>query len=166
MRLLAMTDELTGLPNRRAVLARLRDQLERPGAGPCAVMIADLDHFKTINDRLGHGAGDEVLRDVGGALADAVREPVFVGRLGGEEFLVALPDTDLESARQAAERIRERVGALRTRHAADPNPLTVSLGVAVSRPGQDGLSDVLRRADEALYAAKHGGRNRVSTSVG
>ena len=163
MRVLAMTDELTGLPNRRAVLARLRDQLERPGAGPCAVMIADLDHFKTINDRLGHAIGDEVLRAVGSVLADAVREPVFVGRLGGEEFLVVLPQTGLEAARQAAERIREQVGALETRHLADASQLTVSLGVTVSRPGQDGLSDLLRRADEALYAAKHGGRNRVAT---
>ena len=163
MRVLAMTDELTGLPNRRAVLARLRDQLERPGAGPCAVMIADLDHFKTINDRLGHAIGDEVLRAVGSVLADAVREPVFVGRLGGEEFLVVLPQTGLEAARQAAERIREQVGALKTRHLLDASQLTVSLGVTVSRPGQDGLSDLLRRADEALYAAKHGGRNRVAT---
>ena len=105
----------------------------------------------------------QVLRAVGSVLADAVREPVFVGRLGGEEFLVVLPQTGLEAARQAAERIREQVGALKTRHLLDASQLTVSLGVTVSRPGQDGLSDLLRRADEALYAAKHGGRNRVAT---
>ncbi len=161
MRLLALTDDLTGLPNRRAVLARLRDQLEQRGAAPCAVMIADLDNFKAINDRLGHGVGDEVLRAVGTVLADAVREPVFVGRLGGEEFLVVLPETDRESARQAAERIREQVGALDLKRWIGEGSLTVSLGVTVSGSGHDAPSDMLRRADTALYAAKHGGRNRV-----
>ncbi len=161
MRTLALTDELTGLPNRRAVLARMRALLDQPTPPAFAVLIADLDHFKTINDRLGHAIGDEVLCAVGSVLSDAVREPVFVGRLGGEEFLVVLPETDLDAARQAAERIREQVGALDTRRWLGDGSLTVSLGVTASAGGPDTLSDMLRRADVALYAAKHGGRNRV-----
>jgi diguanylate cyclase (GGDEF)-like protein len=163
MRVLALTDDLTGLPNRRAVLARLADLLAQRSAKPCAVMIADLDNFKTVNDRLGHGIGDEVLRAVGTVLADAVRDPVFVGRLGGEEFLVVLPETDLESARQAAERIREQVRELDTRRWLGDGSLTVSLGVTVARTAHDSMSDMLRRADIALYAAKHSGRDRVVT---
>ena len=163
MHTLAMTDELTGLPNRRAVLARLRAYLERPDTPGCALMIADLDHFKPINDQHGHGMGDKVLRAVGSVLTEAVREPVFVGRLGGEEFLVVLPETDLESARFAAERIREQVGAIDTGGWFTDRGLTASLGVTVSSPGGDTPSQMLRRADTALYEAKHSGRNRVST---
>jgi len=163
MHTLAMTDELTGLPNRRAVLARLRSLLERPDTPPCALMIADLDHFKPINDLHGHGIGDDVLRAVGGVLTAAVREPVFVGRLGGEEFLVVLPQTDLDSARQAAERIREQVSAIDTGRWFTDRGLSVSIGVTVSQPGGDAASHMLRRADAALYAAKHDGRNRVVT---
>lgn len=160
MRMLALTDELTGLPNRRAVLARLRDQLGRRGETPCSVLIADLDNFKTINDRLGHAVGDEVLRAVGSVLADAVREPVFVGRLGGEEFLVVLPATELDAACQVAERIREQVRSLDTQRWLGEGRLTVSLGATVSRTSDD-LSHMLRRADMALFAAKRDGRDRV-----
>ncbi len=162
MHLLAMTDELTGLPNRRAVLARLRALLDGPGAPTCALMIADLDHFKPINDRHGHAVGDEVLRAVGSVLTEAVREPVFVGRLGGEEFLVVLPQTDLESARQAAERLREQISAIDTSRWFTDHGLAVSLGVTVSHPG-DTEGSMLHRADTALYEAKHSGRNRVVT---
>jgi diguanylate cyclase (GGDEF)-like protein len=165
MRVLALTDELTGLPNRRAVLARLRELLAQQTATTSGVLIADLDNFKTINDRLGHAIGDEVLRTVGTVLADAVRDPVFVGRLGGEEFLVVLPDTDIESARQAAERIREQVGAVDTRRWLGEGKLTVSLGVTLSRPDRDTLGEMLRRADTALYAAKRAGRDRVVTQL-
>lgn len=165
MHSLALTDELTGLPNRRAVLARLQALLARPSAQPCAVLLADLDHFKRINDEHGHLVGDEVLKLVAARLTEAVREPMCVGRLGGEEFLVVLPDTDLEAARQAAERIRESVATLDSRSAAAPRTLTVSLGVAASNPAGDSVSDMLRRADAALYDAKRAGRNRVIALV-
>jgi diguanylate cyclase (GGDEF)-like protein len=160
MRTLAMTDELTGLPNRRAVLARLRALLEGPEASTCALMIADLDHFKPINDQHGHAVGDAVLRAVGSVLTEAVREPVFVGRLGGEEFLIVLPQSDLESARQAAERIREQIGAIDSSRWFQGEGLAASLGVTVSRSG-DTEGSMLHRADGALYEAKHSGRNRV-----
>jgi diguanylate cyclase (GGDEF)-like protein len=165
MHSLALTDELTGLPNRRAVLARLQALLARPSAPPCAVLLADLDHFKRINDEHGHLVGDEVLKLVAERLTEAVREPMCVGRLGGEEFLVVLPDTGLEAARQAAERIRESVATLEPRGAAAPRTLTVSLGVAASNPAGDSVSGMLRRADAALYDAKRAGRNRVIALV-
>ena len=164
MHSLALTDELTGLPNRRAVLARLQALLA--GADPrCAVLLADLDHFKRINDEHGHLVGDEVLKLIAARLTEAVREPVSVGRLGGEEFLVVLPDTDLESARQVAERIRENVASIDPLRTQIPVPLTISLGVAATRGEGDSVSDMLRRADAALYDAKRSGRNRVIALV-
>lgn len=163
MRALAMTDELTGLPNRRYLLTRLAAMLEEPGAPPCALLIADLDHFKPINDAYGHLIGDEVLKAVGAALKGAVREPVFLGRLGGEEFLVVLPDSDQEAARRAGERVREAVAAIDARRWFKHRTLTISVGVTVAQPGVDTVSGALKRADEALYAAKAAGRNCVRT---
>jgi diguanylate cyclase (GGDEF)-like protein len=165
MRSLALTDELTGLPNRRDVLSRLEQWLGRPGTPSCAVLLADLDHFKRINDQHGHLVGDEVLRAVAQRLSESVREPVVVGRLGGEEFLVVLPDGGLEEARQVAERIREQIAAIDTRRWFEGGPLTVSVGVATSDPAGDSVSNMLRRADVALYDAKRTGRNRVIALV-
>jgi diguanylate cyclase (GGDEF)-like protein len=165
MRSLAHTDELTGLPNRRDVLTRLQQLLDRPAGAGCAVLLADLDHFKRINDEHGHLVGDEVLRAVATRLTESVREPVVVGRLGGEEFLVVLPDTELEAARQVAERIREQVAAIDTRRWFEGAPLTISLGVAAADAGGDSVSNMLRRADDALYDAKRAGRNRVIALV-
>jgi diguanylate cyclase (GGDEF)-like protein len=161
MRALALTDELTGLANRRNVLARLSQLLSAPGAKPCAVLIGDIDHFKPINDRYGHPVGDAILREVAASLSAAVREPVCLGRLGGEEFLVVLPDTGLEAATQVAERLREGIAAIDTSRWFSDRALTMSLGVTVSTPGADTLSTMLKRADEGLYEAKHAGRNRV-----
>jgi len=159
MRALAMTDELTGLPNRRAVLARLAELL---AAGrSCAVMIVDIDHFKTINDRHGHLIGDEVLRAVAGEVARALQAPMFAGRLGGEEFLVLLPGADLDAATRVAEQMRAAMAALPTARWFDGPPLSISAGVALARPAPGGVADALRRADEALYEAKAAGRNRV-----
>ena len=162
MRLLAMTDELTGLPNRRDVLARLQGMLADRKFGPCALMIVDLDHFKAINDDFGHLVGDEMLKAVAQVLREAVREPMCLGRLGGEEFVVVLPRTDENQAMKVGERIREQVQALDTsRWLPQARSLTASLGVAVSRLGEDDVGTMLHRADEALYRAKAAGRNRV-----
>jgi diguanylate cyclase (GGDEF)-like protein len=166
MHALAMTDELTGVPNRRAVLARLEPLLRRAEAGPCSVLIIDIDHFKTINDHHGHPAGDEVLRIVADKLRAAVTEPTFFGRLGGEEFLIGLPDTDLNQARSIAESFRERIESIdMTRWFADRHCITASIGVAISTPGKDTPGTLLKRADSALYAAKRGGRNCVKTEI-
>ncbi|WP_085316198.1 GGDEF domain-containing protein [Derxia lacustris] len=161
MRQLAMTDELTGLPNRRAVLERLERTLAKPSDKPCSVLIADLDHFKLINDGWGHLVGDEVLKALALLLRTSVREPMVIGRLGGEEFLVVLPETGLHAAHQVAERIRLQVAGLDTAGLCDRRQLTVSLGVAVGMPGRCHASELLREADAALYAAKSAGRNRV-----
>lgn len=163
MRTLAMTDELTGLANRRHLLMQLAALIEKPGAPPCALLIADLDHFKPINDTYGHLIGDDVLRAVGAALKAAVREPALLGRLGGEEFLVVLPGADLQAARVAGERIREAVAAVDASPWFKHRSLTVSVGVTVAQPGVDTVSSALKRADEALYAAKEAGRNCVRT---
>lgn len=173
MRTLAMTDDLTGLPNRRAVLARLADLLDR--ATPCAVLIVDIDLFKAINDRYGHPVGDEVLRAITGALAAELSGTMSAGRLGGEEFLVLLPAAELDAAMNTAERIRAAVTRIDTARWFGPTTqggggitrLSVSVGVAIATPaasGYGGVSDALRRADEALYEAKAAGRNCVRVS--
>ena len=159
MQALAMTDELTGLPNRRAVLARLGSTLAEGSA--CAVLIVDIDHFKAINDRHGHPIGDEVLRAVAGTLAAELRGTMSAGRLGGEEFLVLMPRTEIDPAMHLAERLRVAMARIDPARWSVATPITVSVGVALARPGPGGIADVLRRADEALYAAKAAGRDRV-----
>jgi len=159
MRELAMTDELTGLPNRRRALQRLATLLDKPQPR-CALLIADLDHFKAINDTHGHLVGDEVLRAVAELLRDSAREPMLLGRLGGEEFLVVLPDADLAAAQQVGDRLRLRVSALDMKRWLPEGALTVSLGATTARPG-DTVGTMLSRADHALYAAKAAGRDRV-----
>jgi diguanylate cyclase (GGDEF)-like protein len=162
LRALAMTDELTGVPNRRAVLALLA-QLLRRSATPTSILIMDIDHFKSINDRHGHLIGDETLRSMTAHLRDAVAEPALFGRLGGEEFAVVLPATDLEQAIAIAERLRERVMRIDLSRWLGERRITVSIGVATSAPTLDSISVMLHRADAALYAAKDAGRNCVRT---
>jgi diguanylate cyclase (GGDEF)-like protein len=164
MRQLAMTDELTGVPNRRAVLARLEPLLAKADEPPCSILIIDIDHFKTINDHHGHVAGDQVLKLVAARVASAVSEPGFFGRLGGEEFLIVLPGTPMEAARGIAEGFRERIMSLDTaRWFTDRRRITASIGVTPSEPGADTISSMLQRADAALYVAKRSGRNCVRT---
>jgi diguanylate cyclase (GGDEF)-like protein len=164
MRALAMTDELTDAPNRRAVLARLDAQLALPGAR-CSVALLDVDHFKSINDQHGHPAGDEVLRTIAAHLRAQVPEPAFFGRLGGEEFLVVLPGADTAAALAAGERLREAIRGLEmSQWFADGLGITASLGVATQRDGAETSTTLLQRADAALYEAKRSGRNRVVAS--
>jgi diguanylate cyclase (GGDEF)-like protein len=160
----AHTDTLTGLPNRR----RFDEEFQRAfgGAlrreGPLSIAIADIDRFKMYNDAFGHQAGDEALHRIGAAIADSVaRSGDFAARYGGEEFVVILEDTPLEGAIDVAQRMRAAVQAAGLK-APGGGPLTVSVGVASRGPGES-AEDVLRHADEALYFAKDGGRNRVAT---
>jgi diguanylate cyclase (GGDEF)-like protein len=157
---LAMTDELTGVPNRRAVLSSLSRMLRR-SVEPISILIIDLDHFKSINDRHGHLIGDEALKQLSRDLRDAVIAPAFFGRLGGEEFAALLPDTSLEDARKVGEALRERVLRLDLSRWLGDRRITVSIGIASSLPGRDSISSMLRRADSALYCAKDAGRNCV-----
>ncbi len=159
MRRLALTDELTGVPNRRAVLRRLQPVLENSRAS-CALLIIDIDHFKQINDRFGHPEGDEALRLVASCLRAEVHEPAFLGRLGGEEFMVVLPGTGVEEARAFAERFRIQVTKIDSRRWLPDRPITVSTGLTIS-VHDDTTSTILQRADAALYEAKRDGRNCV-----
>jgi diguanylate cyclase (GGDEF)-like protein len=158
-RLQARTDDLTDLPNRRALDEEIRHALagaQRSGR-PFAVVMVDVDRFKAINDTHGHGVGDATLAAFSTRLAGALRAPDRAYRYGGEEFCLLLADTDATSARVLAERAREQImqpfeGTLRS--------LTASFGVTAWRQ-DDTLDTLFRRADRALYAAKNGGRNRV-----
>jgi diguanylate cyclase (GGDEF)-like protein len=160
---LAMTDELTGLPNRRAALVELEAQMAH-AAPDCAVLLADIDLFKAINDNHGHLAGDQILRVVAEAVraigGDVAGHGACLARFGGEEFIAVLPRVALDDALAAAERFRERVAALDVSRHTPGRRVTISIGVTRLVAG-DTPSSLLRRADEALYAAKEGGRNRV-----
>lgn len=162
MRGLAMTDELTGLPNRRAALSELEAQLAH-ATPDCALLLGDIDLFKAINDNHGHLAGDQILRAVGEALAAIAPEVgrgACLARFGGEEFVAVLPGQPLEQAVAAAEGFRERVAALDVSRWAPGRQVSISVGVTRLVAG-DSLGSLLRRADEALYAAKAAGRNCV-----
>jgi diguanylate cyclase (GGDEF)-like protein len=165
MRTLAMTDELTGVPNRRAVLARLGRLLEAPNGRTHAMLIIDIDHFKAINDQHGHPEGDEALKLVAACLRGQVHEPAFIGRLGGEEFVVVLPHSDAEAGLRLAEVFRQTVTAIDTRRWLVDRRLTVSIGLTVSKLAGDTPSQMLQRADAALYDAKRAGRNCVRTQA-
>jgi diguanylate cyclase (GGDEF)-like protein len=167
MRTLAMTDELTGVPNRRAVLGRLEELLQREETPTSSILIVDMDYFKSINDRYGHAAGDKVLRVVADEMRSAVREPAFFGRLGGEEFLIVLPETASEEAVKAGDRVRESLIALDiTKWCPERRRISASIGVTTSVAQLDTPSSMLQRADNALYAAKRAGRNCVRVESG
>ena len=159
---LAHTDELTGMPNRRRALARASEMLATPGM-QLALMIVDIDHFKTINDEHGHLVGDDILRAIAEVLRNGVRAPASLGRLGGEEFVILLPRADEPSARRLAERVVSEVRALDVSRWLPGRRVTVSIGFTLSAPG-DSVGLMLRRADEAMYRAKHSGRDRVEMS--
>ncbi|HEX7471481.1 MAG TPA: GGDEF domain-containing protein, partial [Candidatus Limnocylindrales bacterium] len=157
----ASTDALTGLPNRRyfdefcGLLARRRRADDALG-----VLMIDIDHFKRVNDRLGHAIGDQVLRAVASAVARAVRDDDVPARFGGEEFAVLLRDPTLPGALEIAERVRAAVGALDLRSFGVAG-VSVSIGVAVSHVADEPIDSIIEDADHALYAAKNAGRDRV-----
>jgi two-component system cell cycle response regulator len=161
---LALTDELTGLYNRRYVFAHLTELMSRlpEGSATTAVMMFDLDHFKQVNDRYGHPAGDDVLRELAKRALHNVRSVDLVGRIGGEEFVVVMPETNLGGATIVADRLRLAVADEPFVIAnGEKLPVTVSVGLAVTGQPEDTLEALLKRVDDALYAAKNGGRNRV-----
>jgi diguanylate cyclase (GGDEF)-like protein len=162
MRRLAMTDELTGIHNRRQIQAKAQTMLQQAKSldQPFSLLLIDIDHFKQINDGWGHQAGDRVLVAVANCISEALRSLDRVGRNGGEEFLVLLPDTLLAEAVEVAERVRQQVAALQVAELPAEYPVRVSIGCAQLREGES-LSELIHRADEAMYSAKQGGRNRV-----
>ncbi|MCC6876122.1 MAG: diguanylate cyclase [Sandaracinaceae bacterium] len=162
---LSTHDPLTGLANRRLFDERLRREIAQAERYQSAlsVLALDIDHFKQLNDRCGHAAGDAALIAVASGLRECLREADTLARVGGEELCVLLPHTDEEGASEVAEKLRRRVAGLAVEGAREQplGHLSVSIGIARHRPGEDAAS-VLRRADDALYAAKRSGRDRVS----
>lgn len=157
----ARTDELTGLSNRRHFF-ELADEVfaiaDRYGT-PLSVLLLDVDKFKKFNDRYGHQAGDKALETIAHTAREHLRHSDVVARYGGEEFVMVLPNTDLTGARVLAETVRERIASARIPVDGPSTRVTVSIGVAERRPGDKVVEDVVRRADNALYAAKAAGRN-------
>lgn len=156
---LAATDAMTGIANHRAFQAKLREEIARAQRYDYSLILLmlDVDRFKPYNDAFGHPAGDQVLREIAGLLRDTVREGDFVARYGGEEFAALLPQTDLESGRRVAERIRAVVEA----HSFAHRPITLSIGAAEFFRNGNSEEELLSSADRALYAAKNQGRNQV-----
>lgn len=159
------TDSLTGVASRRSVLNTLKSTLAKAhrDGRRAGIILLDLDHFKQINDRHGHGAGDKVLRVAAARIRTSLRPLDTVGRYGGEEFLIVLPDAEIATCLRVAERVRRVLNADAINVDGAAVAVTASQGVAVS----DGLLNpgvLVERADAALYAAKHAGRNRVATA--
>ncbi len=158
----ATRDPLTGLANRSHFDAQATEALERSQRSgvPVTLLLCDVDHFKRVNDQYGHAVGDQVLVAMGQVLADNLREGDVLARWGGEEFLALMPASPLDAARATAERIRAAVAQAPLSVGPAPITLTLSFGVAQVH-GPDDLQAAIARADQALYAAKHAGRNRV-----
>jgi diguanylate cyclase (GGDEF)-like protein len=162
-------DALTGLANRRYLFNYVQSEWrrERRHGDPISFIIADIDMFKAYNDRYGHLAGDECLREIAAALRSQLRRPGdLLARYGGEEFAVVLPETRVGGATHLAERMRLAVESLHLTHEGSPVApyVTVSLGVAEAAPKQQSLEELIERADHALYQAKSAGRNRLYSS--
>lgn len=159
----ALLDPLTGLFNRRAMdahLAMLVTSGDRPAT---SLLVIDIDNFKTINDKYGHSVGDSVIRNVAELVRKSIRGHDLAARFGGEEFVVILADTPASGAMTVAESLRLRIELLRLKRTRDGEhlaPITASIGVSEMLPG-DTAETLINRADDALYAAKNAGRNRV-----
>ena len=159
---MALTDPLTGFYNQRYLMRHLRGLLSAGQPQGIAVMMLDVDHFKTVNDRWGHPIGDQALRMIADALRRRIRVFDSIARYGGEEFAVVMPGTSMEDAMSAAERLRVAICEMEffpepgVRH-----PMTISIGVTCSSEPTITAERMLRAADQALYEAKRGGRNRT-----
>ncbi|UFN50368.1 GGDEF domain-containing protein [Roseomonas sp. OT10] len=166
----ATTDPLTGVLNRRALMALAGPALERPRrqGEPSSLVMLDLDHFKRINDGHGHAAGDAVLQQLGAVLRSASRGRDIIARVGGEEFVLLLPGEGVDGARSVAERLREDVARLIPHPGGEGHRITLSAGLAAIGPGEPvaALEKALSAADQALYAAKAAGRDRVIVASG
>jgi diguanylate cyclase (GGDEF)-like protein len=157
---------LTGLANRRALDAAVVRAIGRArrDAALCTVLFIDIDHFKDINDSLGHAVGDAVLQRVGRALRDRLRRGDLLARYGGEEFVALLPDTDLDAAKRVAEVLRRRIETIDFSSLTGSLPVRVSIGVAQLSEDLMAAGSLVSAADAAMYEAKRQGRNRVVTA--
>jgi diguanylate cyclase (GGDEF)-like protein len=166
VRQLATRDDLTQVHNRRHITELLgieQNQHERTGHTLCVALL-DIDHFKAVNDQLGHQAGDEVLRRFASATQQALRASDLLGRWGGEEFIVVFPDTTLDEAKVALQRVREQLAQVDFSQGPVALSVTFSAGLVSVQPGEK-VEQAVERADQAMYRAKTGGRDRVVTDV-
>jgi len=159
---LANIDVLTFIPNRRKIIVELQEEVIRSDryGTPLSISILDIDHFKRVNDTYGHTTGDEALRRVATRLREHIRHPDTIGRYGGEEFLIVLPNSEAKAASEQASRLCKEI---RNTHIEVNNhvlSVTISVGIAQFRVGQENWEGFLHRADEALYEAKNNGRDR------
>lgn len=160
----ALTDALTGLPNRRAFELRFEEQLGRRNRS-FGLVLLDIDHFKAINDLYGHSAGDQALRECAEICAQTLRPADFIARIGGEEFAVILPDIGIQAVCEAAERLRRAVEAQGVNWQGQYFQLTLSAGITHSADSRLDFDGLLREADLALYRAKRRGRNRIEQAA-
>ncbi|MEB3311321.1 MAG: diguanylate cyclase [Snowella sp.] len=160
---LVVTDSLTGVANRRAIVSFGKAEFERGKRyqSHFSVLMIDLDYFKKINDTYGHATGDKYLKLIAEKLNNTLRKVDFFGRFGGEEFVAILPETSLPEAIEIAERLRFTINNLASHLDNFSCILSISIGVAIFQPTDESLQDILNRADQALYDAKKSGRNRV-----
>lgn len=160
---LATTDPLTGISNRRYLLALGEREFRRVCRynRPFSILMLDLDRFKNINDTYGHEIGDDVLKKIAKVTANALRSVDSFGRFGGEEFVVLLPETNLKDAIEVAERIGQNIAEMQFFHLEKMIGVTTSIGVSSYQVGDRRIDDIIRRADKGLYQAKRSGRNRV-----
>ncbi len=166
LKALASKDELTGVHNRRSLMRRLQKEVDRAKryGSPLSTVMVDIDHFKPFNDNYGHQVGDTVLAEVAQLIVAESRDIDVIGRYGGEEFLIALPETHIDQGIVYAERLRasvDRYGKQARKYYPDIEPITISAGVTVLAKGDDDMEQLIKRCDHALYAAKDRGRNRV-----
>jgi diguanylate cyclase (GGDEF)-like protein len=164
---LAITDDLTGLYNRRGLyeIGRLEIERTRRYNIPLAAIVMDIDYFKRVNDKHSHAVGDQVLRSFAKCVQESTRELDIVGRIGGEEFVILLPGSDLRSAHRTAARLQNLVANNTTPSSAGDINITVSQGVSILDTNMQDLNDLVQAADRALYRAKEAGRNRVVSSA-
>jgi diguanylate cyclase (GGDEF)-like protein len=156
------TDALTFLPNRRKIVVDLQEEVIRSARydTPLAISLVDIDNFKAVNDTYGHVVGDDVLRTIAARLREQIRHPDTIGRYGGEEFLIVLPNSDLHAATEQAARLCQRIRALEVTSNDHTLSITISIGIAQYRNARENWEQFLHRADMALYQAKNNGRDR------
>ena len=155
------TDVLTFLPNRRKIIVNLQEEVIRSTryGTPLSISLLDIDHFKSVNDTYGHTTGDETLRTVSARLREQIRHPDTIGRYGGEEFLIVLPNSEAKAAVEQATRLCNHVRRLQMSANDHVLSITISIGIAQYKIGNENWDQLLHRADMAMYAAKNNGRD-------
>ena len=162
------TDVLTFLPNRRKIIVDLQEEVIRSTryGTSLSISLVDIDHFKNINDTHGHTTGDEVLRNLAAKLREQIRHPDTLGRYGGEEFLIVLPNSEVTAAVEQASRLCQQVREMQIEFNGNKLSLTISIGVAQFKIGKENWEQFLNRADAAMYTAKNNGRDQWAVSEG